>query len=37
MRVKFGAMVGEGFDGFEDRVPPLIAIGQATLADRQLY
>jgi len=37
MRVKFGAMVGEGFDGFEERVPPLIAIGQATLADRQLY
>jgi aminoglycoside phosphotransferase (APT) family kinase protein len=37
MRVKFGAMVGPGFDGFEDRVPPLIAIGQATLADRQLY
>ncbi|MCW2542846.1 MAG: aminoglycoside phosphotransferase [Frankiales bacterium] len=37
MRVKFGAMVGDGFDGFEDRVPPLIMIGQATLADRQLY
>jgi aminoglycoside phosphotransferase (APT) family kinase protein len=37
MRVKFGAMVGEGFDGFEDRVPPLIMIGQATLADGQLY
>jgi aminoglycoside phosphotransferase (APT) family kinase protein len=37
MRVKFGAMVGEGFDGFEERVPPLIAIGQATLADGQLY
>jgi aminoglycoside phosphotransferase (APT) family kinase protein len=37
MRVRFGAMVGEGFDGFEERVPPLIAIGQATLADRQLY
>jgi aminoglycoside phosphotransferase (APT) family kinase protein len=37
MRVKFGAMVGDGFDGFEDRVPPLIMIGQATLSDRQLY
>jgi aminoglycoside phosphotransferase (APT) family kinase protein len=37
MRVKFGAMVGEGFDGFEERVPPLIMIGQATLSDRQLY
>ena len=37
MRVRFGAMVGDGFDGFEERVPPLIAIGQATLSDRQLY
>ena len=37
MRVKFGAMVGEGFDGFEDRVAPLIELGQATLTDRQLY
>ena len=37
MRVKFGAMVGEGFDGFEERVPPLIEIGRATLADRELY
>ena len=37
MRVKFGAMVGEGFDGFEDRIPPLIEIGRATLTDRKLY
>lgn len=37
MRVKFGAMVGDGFDGYEDRVPPLIELGRATLADRQLY
>jgi aminoglycoside phosphotransferase (APT) family kinase protein len=37
MRVKFGAMVGDGFDGFEERVPPLIELGQATLSDRQLY
>ena len=37
MRVKFGAMVGEGFDGFEDRVPPLIELGRATLADGRLY
>ncbi|MGZ6825095.1 MAG: phosphotransferase family protein, partial [Blastococcus sp.] len=37
MRVKFGAMVGEGFDGFEERIPPLIEIGRATLTDRKLY
>ena len=37
MRVKFGVMIGEGFDGFEERVPPLIEIGRATLSDRQLY
>jgi aminoglycoside phosphotransferase (APT) family kinase protein len=37
MRVKFGVMVGEGFDGFEDRVPPLIELGRATLADGRLY
>jgi aminoglycoside phosphotransferase (APT) family kinase protein len=37
MRVRFGAMVGEGFDGFEDRVPPLIEIGRATLTDKKLY
>ncbi len=37
MRVKFGAMVGEGFDGFEERVAPLVELGQATLSDRQLY
>lgn len=37
MRVKFGAMVGDGFDGFEERVPPLIELGRATLDDRVLY
>ena len=37
MRVKFGAMVGEGFDGYEERVPLLVEIGRATLSDRQLY
>ena len=37
MRVKFGAMVGEGFDGIEDRIPPLVAIGQATLNDRRVH
>jgi aminoglycoside phosphotransferase (APT) family kinase protein len=37
MRARMGAMVGEGFDGFEQRIPPLIELGRATLADRQLY
>jgi aminoglycoside phosphotransferase (APT) family kinase protein len=37
MRAKLGAMVGEGFDGFESRIPPLIELGRATLADQQLY
>ncbi len=37
MRVKFGAMVGEGFDGYDERVPPLIEIGRATLSDGRLY
>jgi aminoglycoside phosphotransferase (APT) family kinase protein len=37
MRAKLGAMVGEGFDGFEQRIPPLIELGRATLADRKLY
>jgi aminoglycoside phosphotransferase (APT) family kinase protein len=37
MRARLGAMVGEGFDGFEKRIPPLIELGRATLADRQLY
>ena len=37
MRVKFGAMVGDGFDGYEERVAPLTELGRATLADRKLY
>ncbi len=37
MRVRFGAMVGEGFDGYEERVPPLIELGRATLSDQRLY
>src|SRR4051794_35452335 len=37
MRAKLGAMVGEGFDGFEDRIPPLIELGRATLSDQRLY
>ena len=37
MRAKLGAMVGEGFDGFEERIPPLIELGRATLTDQRLY
>ncbi|MCU1602960.1 MAG: aminoglycoside phosphotransferase [Frankiales bacterium] len=37
MRARLGAMVGEGFDGFQERIPPLIELGRATLADQRLY
>ena len=33
-RVRFGAMVGDGFEGIEERIAPLVEIGRATLADR---
>jgi aminoglycoside phosphotransferase (APT) family kinase protein len=36
-RVRFGAMVGEGFDGIEERIPPLVELGRVTLADRRLH
>ncbi|MDX6197728.1 MAG: hypothetical protein QOJ79_879 [Actinomycetota bacterium] len=35
-RVRFGAMVGEGFDGIEERIPPLIELGRVTLDERRL-
>lgn len=35
-RVRGGAMVGEGFDGIEQRIGPLVEIGRSTLADRSL-
>jgi len=35
-RVRFGAMVGEGFDGIEERIPPLITLGRTTLDERRL-
>jgi aminoglycoside phosphotransferase (APT) family kinase protein len=35
-RVEGGAMVGDGFDGIGDRIGPLVEMGRATLADRQL-
>ena len=37
MRVKGGAMVGEDFDGYEERILPLVELGRATLSDRTLY
>ena len=33
-RVRGGAMLGEGFDGIEERIGPLVEIGRSTLADR---
>ena len=36
-RVQGGAMVGEGFDGIEDRIRPLVELGRATLADGTLH
>ena len=35
-RVQGGAMVGDGFDGIEERIAPLVEIGRSTLADRTL-
>ena len=36
MRSKAGAMVGEGFEGFEAVIPTLVELGRATLSDRSL-
>jgi aminoglycoside phosphotransferase (APT) family kinase protein len=33
-RVRGGAMLGDGFDGIEERIGPLVEIGRSTLADR---
>ena len=35
-RVRGGAMLGDGFDGIEERIGPLVEIGRTTLADRAL-
>jgi hypothetical protein len=29
-------MVGEGFDGIEERIPPLVDLGRMTLDERRL-
>ena len=36
-RVRGGAMVGGGFEGYEERIAPLVELGRATLADRTIY
>jgi aminoglycoside phosphotransferase (APT) family kinase protein len=36
-RARGGAMVGEGFDGIEDRIAPLVELGRATLDDGRLH
>ena len=35
-RVQGGAMIGDGFDGIENRIAPLVEIGRSTLADRSV-
>ncbi len=35
-RVRGGAMVGGGFEGYEERIGPLVELGRSTLADRVL-
>jgi hypothetical protein len=34
--VRGGAMLGDGFDGIEERIRPLVDIGRSTLTDRQV-
>ena len=36
-RVRGGAMVGGGFEGYEERIAPLVELGRATLSDRRLH
>ena len=36
-RVRGGAMVGPGFEGIEDRIGPLVELGQTTLSERRLH
>jgi len=35
-RVRGGAMVGGGFEGYEERIGPLVELGRSTLAERVL-
>ena len=36
-RVRGGAMVGDGFEGIEGRIGPLVELGQTTLSERRLH
>ena len=36
-RVRGGAMVGGGFEGYEERIAPLVELGRMTLSDRRLH
>lgn len=35
-RVRFGAMVGDGFEGIAERIPPLVELGRTTLDERRV-
>lgn len=36
MRSKAGAMVGEGFEGFDEAIPPLVELGRTALDENRL-
>ncbi|MEO6204801.1 MAG: phosphotransferase family protein, partial [Mycobacteriales bacterium] len=36
-RVQGGAMVGSGFDGIQERIKPLVALGQQTLSENRVH
>jgi aminoglycoside phosphotransferase (APT) family kinase protein len=36
-RVRGGAMVGDGFEGIEGRIAPLVELGRTTLSERRLH
>ena len=36
-RVQGGAMVGSGFEGIQERIEPLVALGQQTLSENRVH
>ncbi len=36
-RVQGGAMVGSGFDGIQERIEPLVSLGQQTLSENRVH
>ena len=36
-RVQGGAMVGSGFDGIQERIEPLVSLGQRTLSENRVH